>query len=144
MTAAASASRWNSKWAPARSSLEIGRAVVRIAADLGLKLKVLGSTDLTHYGSNYGFTPKGTGRSAVQWVREENDRKVIAAMLAMDSEGVVKEALASFNSCCSGAAAAALASGKALGAEKAELLAYATSYDKNPGESFVGYAGLVF
>ena len=31
-----------------------------------------------------------------------------------------------------------------LPAERADELAYATSYDKSPGDSFVGYAGFVF
>ena len=32
---------------------------------------------------------------------------------------------------------------KHLGAKQADELAYATSYDKSPGESFVGYVGIV-
>ena len=106
--------------------------------------RVIGSTDLTHYGFNYGFIPKGTGASAVNWVRNENDRKVIEAMLAMNPTGVIEEALANQNACCSGAAAAAMAAGKALGAASAIQTAYATSYDKSPGDSFVGYVGIVF
>ena len=43
-----------------------------------------------------------------------------------------------------GAAVAAVAAGKALGASKGELLCYTTSYDKSPGDSLVGYAGIVF
>ncbi len=129
---------------PRKESLDIGRAAVDIAAREGLHLKTIGSTDLTHYGFNYGFVPQGTGNRAVKWVRDENDRKIIAAMLALDAEKVVDEALANQNSCCAGAAATAIAAGKALGAETAELLAYASSYDKSPGDSFVGYAGIVF
>jgi len=129
---------------PAIESLEVARALVEIAAGLGLGLKILGSTDLTHYGLNYGFSPKGVGATAVDWVRNENDRRIIDAMLAMDPEGVIREALASQNACCAGAAAAAIAAAKQLGAETAETVAYATSYDKSPGDSFVGYAGVVF
>ena len=46
-----------SRWAclPIEESLNIGRDAVKIAKDLGLKVMVLGSTDLTHYGANYGF-----------------------------------------------------------------------------------------
>lgn len=129
---------------PAIESLEVARAVVEIAAGLGLGLKILGSTDLTHYGLNYGFSPKGVGATAVDWVRNENDRRIIDAMLALDPEGVIREALASQNACCAGAAAAAIAAAKQLGAEAAETVAYATSYDKSPGDSFVGYVGVVF
>jgi AmmeMemoRadiSam system protein B len=99
---------------------------------------------LTHYGPNYGFTTKGTGEKAVAWVKDENDKKVIDAMIRMDPESVIREGLSHENACCSGAAAAAISVGKALGADKAEELAYATSYEKSPGNSFVGYVGVVF
>jgi len=129
---------------PVEASLSIGEEAAKISSELGLNTRVLGSTDLTHYGFNYGFTPEGTGTSAVNWVRNENDRKVIETMLAMNPTGVIEEALANQNACCSGAAAAALAAGKALGATTARQTAYATSYDKSPGDSFVGYVGIVF
>lgn len=129
---------------PAKESLEVARAVVEIAAGLDLKLKILGSTDLTHYGLNYGFSPKGVGASAVDWVRDENDKRILDAMIAMDPERLIGEALVSQNACCAGAAGAAIAAAKQMGAKAAETIAYATSYDKSPGDSFVGYAGVVF
>jgi len=129
---------------PAKETLTVAETLVEIAENLGLKLKVLGSTDLTHYGLNYGFTPKGVNASAVDWVRSENDRRIVDAMRAMDPEAVIHEALESHNACCAGAAAAAIAAAKRLGASEAETIAYATSYDKSPGGSFVGYVGMVF
>ncbi len=129
---------------PAQSSLEIGRAVVDIADHLNLRVKVIGSTDLTHYGRNYGFVAEGTGSQAVDWVRHQNDRRIIDLMLDMDAEKVINEALASHNACCSGAAATAIETAKHLGADRGRAIAYATSYDKNPGDSFVGYVGIVF
>jgi len=129
---------------PVQESLEIGKAVADISQRLGLRVKVIGSTDLTHYGMNYGFVSHGTGPAALDWVRNENDRRVIEAMLAMDPDKVISEALANQNACCSGAAATAIAAAKRLGSDKAETIAYATSYDKSPGDSFVGYAGIVF
>jgi AmmeMemoRadiSam system protein B len=129
---------------PTKISLEIGKTVVALSKRLGLQVKVIGSTDLTHYGPNYGFMPHGRGSSAVDWVRNDNDRRVINAMLAMDPEKIIKEAAANQNACCSGAAATAIAAAKELGAKKAETIAYATSHDKSPGDSFVGYVGIVF
>ena len=129
---------------PARRSLDIGRACVELATAKGLKIKVLGSTDLTHYGNNYGFVSHGTGTQAVAWVKNENDRRVIDTMMTLEPQQVISEALAHQNACCAGAAATAIAAAKALGAEKAEKVAYATSYDKSPGDSFVGYVGIVF
>ena len=128
---------------PNNSSLDIGRAVVSFARQLGLTITVIGSTDLTHYGSNYGFVSKGSGKQAVDWVRNENDRRVIDAMLELDSEKVIAEARANQNACCAGAAATAIETAKNLGADSADELVYATSYDKSPGDSFVGYVGIV-
>jgi AmmeMemoRadiSam system protein B len=129
---------------PAERSLEIGRASIEMANALGLRIKVLGSTDLTHYGENYGFVSRGRGAQAVEWVKNQNDRSVIDTMIALDPQKVITEALANQNACCAGAAATAIAAGKALGADQAQTVAYATSYDKSPGDSFVGYVGIVF
>ena len=129
---------------PADRSLEIGKAVVAASRKLGRRIKVLGSTDLTHYGPNYGYAPKGSGPEAVKWVKQENDREIIDAMLALDPQAVIAKALSQQNACCAGAVATAIEAGKALGAEKADTVAYATSYDKSPGDSFVGYVGLLF
>jgi AmmeMemoRadiSam system protein B len=129
---------------PAPFALEVGEAVVATAEQVGLKLMVIGSTDLTHYGPNYGFMDKGTGPAALDWVREENDKQVIDAMAAMQPAEVIKQGLANHNACCSGAAAAAISAGVKAGARKGECLSYATSADKSPGSSFVGYVGMVF
>ena len=129
---------------PTLASLEIGMAAVDICRELGLRIKVIGSTDLTHYGDNYGYLPKGSGPKARRWVETENDAAMVAAILAMDSHRVLKLAREKQNACCSGAVATAVTAAKALGAEEAHQLAYATSYEKSPGESFVGYAGVLF
>ena len=129
---------------PAETSLRIGTAVVEAAGRLGLRLKVVGSTDLTHYGDNYGFTGHGTGSTAVAWVKQENDRRIIEAMLDLDPKRLISEALENQNACCSGAAATAIEAGKQLGATAAESISYATSYDRSPGDSFVGYVGILF
>jgi AmmeMemoRadiSam system protein B len=129
---------------PVDESLTIGRDAVKIAKSLGLKVMVLGSTDLTHYGENYGFVSHGTGAQAVKWVKNENDKRVIDAMLEMNPGKVIREALSNDNACCAGAAATAISAAKELGASRAELVTYTTSYDISPANSFVGYAGIVF
>jgi AmmeMemoRadiSam system protein B len=125
-------------------SLQIGKAVAAIASEMGIRVKIIGSTDLTHYGHNYGFVSHGTGPEAVDWVRNENDRRVIDVILEMAPEKVIDEARNSQNACCAGAVSTAIASAKQLGATRARRVAYATSYDKRPGDSFVGYVGIVF
>jgi AmmeMemoRadiSam system protein B len=129
---------------PAMASLKIGKRAAEISQELGKTIMILGSTDLTHYGYNYGFTPQGVGEKAVNWVKDVNDKKVVDLMLDMNAEEIVHESLKNSNSCCSGAVATAITGMKTLGALKGELIDYTTSYDVRPDNSFVGYAGIVF
>jgi hypothetical protein len=129
---------------PAKIALDIGRTAARLATDRGVAVRVLGSTDLTHYGSNYGFTPQGIGPGAVDWAKNQNDRRIIDTILVMDPEAVIKQSRQHQNTCCAGAVAAAITAARQLGAEKGIQLAYASSYDKSPGDSFVGYTGILF
>jgi AmmeMemoRadiSam system protein B len=129
---------------PKVTTLEIARRAAQISNDKGRKTIVLGSTDLTHYGYNYGYTPKGLGEEAVEWVKNTNDKRVVDLMLKMDGEGVIQESRKNQNACCSGAAGAAIAATKELGAQRAEKILYSTSYDIRPDSSFVGYVGIVF
>jgi len=129
---------------PTGDTLTLAAALAETIVAKGLNVRVLGSTDLTHYGDNYGYAPRGRGQAALDWVKAENDRLVIDAMLAMDPVAVIDQGLTRQNACCAGAAAAALATGARLGAAHPKRLAYATSHDKSPGDSFVGYVGIVF
>jgi len=129
---------------PAGRAVSVGEVAAEIAMTLGKDIRFIGSTDLTHYGYNYGFAPMGVGTDAMEWVRDKNDRRIIDAMLALDPERVIAEALASHNACCAGAVAAAIAGAKVMGTKQAQLLAYATSYDKSPGDNLVGYVGILF
>lgn len=128
---------------PAPQSLEIGKAVGKWAMANDKRIRIIGSTDLTHYGPNYGFSPKGSGRKALEWVRDNNDRHVIDAILDMNPEQIIQEGLTRQNACCAGAVAAAVAAAKQMGAGRAHEVAYASSYDRSPGDSFVGYVGVV-
>lgn len=130
--------------APNDKARQIGGYVADWARTQKVDVRIIGSTDLTHYGANYGFSPQGSGPQAYQWVTQENDRRVIEAMLALDGDQVMHLAREDQNACCSGAAAGAIFAARQLGATRAREIAYASSYDKSPGESFVGYAGIVF
>ena len=129
---------------PAATSLQIGERVAELSEMTGRKTMILGSTDLTHYGYNYGYSPRGDGEKAVDWVKNENDKRVVDLMLKMDGAGVIKESSINNNACCSGAVATAIAAAKRLGAVKADKLIYTTSYDIRPDSSFVGYVGIIF
>jgi MEMO1 family protein len=129
---------------PTPDSLVIAETAVSIARAHGRTIRVLGSTDLTHYGPNYGFTPKGSGAAAVSWVKEVNDHQIVEAIMSMDPNRVMQEASKNANACCPGAVASALCAAKAWGATQATLMGYTTSYDKSPGDSLVGYTGICF
>ena len=122
----------------------IGEAAYEIAQELGRKPCFIGSTDLTHYGPNYGFTPHGVGSQSVRWVKDENDREIIDSFISDEPGTVIKKALSAHNACCPGAAAAAIASVRRGGIQRGYLVDYMTSYDRHPDSSFVGYAGILF
>lgn len=130
---------------PARSaSLKIAKRAVEISRQMGRKTVVVGSTDLTHYGYNYGYMPRGAGEEAVKWVTTVSDKQAIDLMVNMDEHAVLDASFKGHNMCCPGAVAAAIVAAKELGAVKAEQLVYGTSYDVRPDSSFVGYVGIVF
>jgi MEMO1 family protein len=126
------------------TALEIGQALHAAAISIGRELFCLGSTDLTHYGPNYGFSPKGRGAAAEYWVRSTNDRRFIDALLGLDGLEAIRLGEEERSACSSGAAAAALAFAQASGSSRAELFGYATSLDVRRDESFVGYASIGF
>ncbi|MCD4718988.1 MAG: AmmeMemoRadiSam system protein B [Desulfobacula sp.] len=130
--------------APSFFASIIGNMAVEEAKNLSRNIKVIGSTDMTHYGPDFGFTPAGTGKKAVEWVKNENDRDAIQAMMEMDESNIIAQGLKNKNMCCTGAVAATVAACKKLGAVKAIELDYATSFDKSASDSFVGYAGILY
>ena len=114
------------------------------------KIVCIASTDLTHYGPRYGFTPMGMGKHALQWAQTVNDRKFIDLALKMEPRQLLTDAAENCNACGAGAAAAAIAAAKALGKTEGTLLAHTTSNEvmlKTMGttcQDSVGYAAIVF
>ncbi|MDR0320763.1 MAG: AmmeMemoRadiSam system protein B [Treponema sp.] len=129
-------------------SYEVGKTISQIAAKLNRRINVLASTDLTHYGSNYGFSPQGSGKAALRWVREVNDAGFIKAVESGSADEVLRRAERDSSSCSAGAVLGAMgfASAESLGG--ARLLEYATSTDVEESggvpDSFVGYAAFGF
>ena len=95
------------------TAIELGQAVAAVAQELKVSILVFGSTDLTHYGPNYGFAPKGYGPEAVKWVKEVNDKKFIDQALKLDGPGMLKAAQQDQSACSAGGAVAAVAAAKA-------------------------------
>jgi len=123
------------------SSFNSGKALADAAKALGRKIAVLASTDLTHYGPNYQYAPKGCGSQALKWVKEVNDRKFIEAVEAGDPEAVLERAESDLSSCSAGAVLGAMGYAAAINAGPARLLEYGTSADAatEVPDSFVGY-----
>lgn len=130
---------------PRMVAKELGAALGRAAALLGRTVSCVGSTDLTHYGPSYGFTPNGLGEKAEKWVRGVNDKACISALLDMNCEAALNHGVKKSSSCSPGAAIAALSFAIERGATQARLLEYSTSLDiSGPADSFVGYTAIAF
>lgn len=128
----------------------LGRAMGRTCKNYGVQATFLCSTDLTHYGPSFGFTPRGIGHEALRWSKEVNDRRMIELMLAMRADDAVKEAVTNRNACGGGAIAATIAACQAFGATRSHLLEHVSSHEigrsvfKEESSDSVGYAGIVF
>jgi AmmeMemoRadiSam system protein B len=135
---------------PTPQAVEVGQAVARAIGTYKTDAVLVGSTDLTHYGPNYGFTPQGVGLEALVWAKDVNDRRLIDLILKMDTEAVVPDAAAHRSACGAGAIAATIAACQSLGATQSVLLEHTTSYEvarrmyDESATMAVGYAGIVF
>lgn len=124
----------------------LGKRVGEILKKLERPVVVIGSSDLTHYGDTYAFTPAGYGPKARQWVRE-NDARILRLAERMAAAELSREAARNQNACGPGAIAATIAAAQVLGAERGHLVEYTTSHDvagKGEFRTAVGYAGLLF
>jgi len=136
---------------PSKQAIRLGEIVASIiASDEERKIVCLGSTDLTHYGPRYGFTPMGAGKEGLKWATEVNDRQFIDYTLKLQPDKMLESAAENYNACGSGAAAAAVAAAKTLGKTKGVLLAHTNSNEimlrkmGTTSRESVGYAAIVF
>ena len=110
---------------------ELGRAIAKVLQEVDRSALIIASSDMNHYESD-----------AITRVK---DRKAIDRILAMDPPGlydVVRQE--SISMCGYGPVVAMLVAAKELGAQRAELVKYATSADVSGDRSaVVGYAGIV-
>jgi len=131
------------------SSFKAGKLLAESAASLGRRIAVLASTDLTHYGDNYGYSPKGRGKAALDWVKSVNDAGFISAVLEGDPSKALAHAEEHFSACSAGAVLGALGFASSNGVTQRRLLEYSNSADAEDKagffpDSFVGYAAMVF
>ena len=136
---------------PAREAVRLGEAIGDIiGAEKTKAIVCIGSTDLTHYGPGYGFTPVGIGQGAVEWADNVNDKQFIDLAAALEPEKLLTNTAENSNACGPGAAAATIAVAKKLSREKGVLLLHTNSLkimlrkmNRTSSES-VGYAAIVF
>lgn len=127
----------------------IGLAVAEQARLLDRRVVLVGSTDLTHYGPRYGFTPKGSGPEGLAWAKTRNDPRLLELACRMEADRIVPEAKRRQNACGAGAVAATIAACQRSGATQGVLLRHTTSGEVlkdryGPMNDTVGYAGIVF
>lgn len=136
---------------PSQQAIRLGEIVASlITIDDERKIICLGSTDLTHYGPRYDFTPMGAGKDGLKWATEVNDKQFIDYALKLQPDKMLETAAENCNACGPGAAAATVAAAKSLGKSKGVLLAHTNSNEimlRKMGTSSreaVGYAAIVF
>jgi hypothetical protein len=129
------------------NAIEIGKSVARAVASEKLTAVFLASSDLTHYGPNYRFTPAGVGPAGLQWAMD-NDRRILRIMTDMTPEKIVPEVRTRFNACGGGALAAMMAACLEQGARKTVVLRHTNSYQTltpvapQSADNAVGYASV--
>ena len=112
------------------------------------RVAFLASTDLTHYGPNYGFTSHGS--NGWRWARDINDQRFLDCVADLDGPGVLERARENASACGAGAVAAAVAIAKAWGVRQGHVVAHTTSNDLilaqtgTSGLDSVGYATVIF
>ena len=109
----------------------LGRGVAQAVKGAGKRALIVASSDMNHYEPDD--------------ITRLKDRKAIDRILALDPHGLYEVVRREDISMCGyGPAVAMLTAARELGAERAELVKYATSADASGDRSaVVGYAGIV-
>ncbi len=135
---------------PNEMAIPLGEALADRLAAAGSSIVCIGSTDLTHYGPRYGFTPMGVGADALAWANNVNDRQFVDLAVSLEPERLLANAIENGNACGPGAAAAVVTAARKLGARQGILLAHTNSNEimlrdmGTAGRDSVGYAAIVF
>ncbi len=135
---------------PVATPVEFGEALATRIPPLRPGVVYIGSTDLTHYGPRYGFTPMGSGPEGLRWATTVNDQHFIDLALRLEPMELLTGAMDNGNACGPGAAATIVAAARKTGVQKGFLLAHTNSNEillKETGtisRESVGYVAIVF
>lgn len=124
-----------------KTSVEIGNLLTDAVKKSEKKIVIIASSDFSHIGFNYmSMPPAGI---QVNEYAEKQDKKAIEKILDLDPKGLVDTVEKENISMCGyGPVASLLVATKNLGARRAELLKYGSSYEVHPGDSCVGYGAI--
>jgi hypothetical protein len=121
---------------------DVGKIIAGAIKSSNEKIVIIASTDFSHAGFNYmSMPPEGI---RVDEYAEKQDKLAINQILQMNPEELIDTVHKNNITMCGyGPVAVMLTAAKILGASKAELLKYGTSYEVQPSSSCVGYGALV-
>ena len=123
------------------TSSEVGKIIADAIKNASGNVVIIASTDFSHAGFNYMSMPPEGMR--VDEYAEKQDKLAIDQILKMNPQGLINTVHKNNISMCGyGPVAAMLTAAKILGANKAELLKYGTSYEVHPSTSCVGYGAI--
>ena len=123
------------------TSSEVGKIIADAIRVRDENIVIIASTDFSHAGFNYMSMPPEGMR--VDKYASKQDKLAIDQILKMDPQGLINTVQNNNISMCGyGPVAAMLTASKILGATKAELLKYGTSYEVHPSTSCVGYGAI--
>jgi AmmeMemoRadiSam system protein B len=134
---------------PSQEAISLGQDIGQVIDQIDKEVICIGSTDLTHYGPGYYFTPVGVGEDALNWAEKVNDKLFIDAALKMEPQALLTDSAEYQHSCGPGAAAATIAAAKKLGKTEGLLLAYTNSNEvmkekmHSKSSDSVGYAAII-
>lgn len=108
----------------------------------GRDVVIIAASDFSHVGSNFSV-PVPAGKNAGQYAAAQ-DSIAIKEILAMNPQGLVEKVSKHHITMCGyGPVAAMMICAQKMGASKAKLLKYYSSYEVMPASSAVGYAAIV-
>jgi hypothetical protein len=120
---------------------EVGTILANAIQKSKKKIVLIASSDFSHAGFNYQSSPPRGMR--VDEYAQKQDAFAIQKILRLDPEGLIRTVKEhTITMCGYGPVAAMLVAAKKLGAQKAELLKYGTSYEVHPDSSCVGYGAI--
>lgn len=123
---------------------EVGEKIADVVKQLRRKVLIIASSDFTHYGPMYGYSPFSGEISDILKKIKQMDLEIIDLVTKLKPVEVIKLCDEKRLTICGyGGIAAMLFAARALGAKQGELLNYSTSFDVSKNtDAIVGYAGI--